>query len=222
MRAKQEKFCSSQNRNPLGRPPSWRRASVALPDGKMGGRPGPAATLRVFEKHQQLLHRHAPAFIRHVLDSFRQHTLSAAQAAEQLGLSPSRLYALASAYNTARARKQSRLWSPGTSGGDHAAAWPASRPVPTASSLPKPCASTPSNSTAPRSGVGPSQTNPPTPSPPKKFRPPPRPPLAVRQHRRTLAARRLAPPLVPPLQAALPHAQPARRLQPPLHRLEDL
>lgn len=87
-------------------------------------RPRAAATLRVFEKHQQLLHRHAPAFIRHVLDSFRQHTLSATQAAEQLGLSPSRLYALATAYNTARARKQSPLWTPGTSGGDHATAWP--------------------------------------------------------------------------------------------------
>ena len=87
-------------------------------------RPGRTATLRVFEKHQQLLHRHAPAFIRHVLDSFRQHTLSAAQAAAQLGLSPSRLYALASVYNTARARQPSSLWTPGTSGGDHATAWP--------------------------------------------------------------------------------------------------
>ena len=87
-------------------------------------RPRPAATLCVFEKHQQLLHRHAPAFIRHVLDSFRQHTLRATQAAEQLGLSPSRLYALTTAYNTARARKQTPLWTPGTSGGDHAAAWP--------------------------------------------------------------------------------------------------
>ncbi len=53
--------------------------------------------------------------------SFR---LSAPQAAEQLGLSPSRLYALASAYNIARARKTSPLWTPGTSGGDHAPAWP--------------------------------------------------------------------------------------------------
>ena len=59
-----------------------------------------------------------------MLDSFRQHTQSAAQAAAQLGLSPSRLYALATAYNTARARKQPRLWTPGTSGGDHATAWP--------------------------------------------------------------------------------------------------
>ena len=87
-------------------------------------RAGPAATLHAFEKHQQLFHRHAPAFIRHVLDSFRQRTLSAAQAAEQLSLSPSRLYALATAYSTACARKQPPLWTPGTSGGDHATAWP--------------------------------------------------------------------------------------------------
>jgi len=86
--------------------------------------PRTAATLRIFEKHQQLLHRHAPAFIRHVLDAFRQRILSADQAAEQLSLSPSRLYALATAYNTARARKVSPLWTPGTSGGDHAPVWP--------------------------------------------------------------------------------------------------
>lgn len=87
-------------------------------------RPRPAVTLAVFEKHQQLIHRHAPSFIRHVLDSFWQHSLSAVQAAEQLGLSPSRLYALATAYNTARARKRSPLWTPGVSGGNHATAWP--------------------------------------------------------------------------------------------------
>jgi hypothetical protein len=77
-----------------------------------------------FEKHQQLIHRHAPSFIRHVLDTFRKHTRSAVQAAAQLDRSPSRLYALATAYNTARARKQPPLWTPGASGGDHAAAWP--------------------------------------------------------------------------------------------------
>jgi hypothetical protein len=87
-------------------------------------RPRLAAILRGFEKHQQLIHRHAPAFIRHVLDSFREHTQSAAQAAEQLGLSPSRLYALATAYNLARPRKRQALWTPGASGGDHAAPWP--------------------------------------------------------------------------------------------------
>jgi hypothetical protein len=82
------------------------------------------ATLHVFEKYQQLIHRHAPSFIRHVLDAFRQRTLRATEAAAQLGLSPSRLYALASVYNAARARKQLPLWSPGASGGDHATAWP--------------------------------------------------------------------------------------------------
>ena len=83
-----------------------------------------AGILCVFEKHQQLIHRHAPSFIRHVLERFRQRTLDAAQATSQLGLSRSRLYALATAYNTARARKSPSLWTPATSGGDHAAAWP--------------------------------------------------------------------------------------------------
>ena len=83
-----------------------------------------ARNLCVFEKHQQLIHRHAPSFIRHVLERFRLHTLDAAQATDQLGISRSRLYALATAYNTARARKQPPLWTPGASGGDHAAAWP--------------------------------------------------------------------------------------------------
>jgi hypothetical protein len=59
-----------------------------------------------------------------VLDRFRQRAWTATQAAEQLGLSPSRLYALATAYNTARVRQPQRLWTPGPSGGDHATAWP--------------------------------------------------------------------------------------------------
>ncbi len=59
-----------------------------------------------------------------MLDGFRQHSLTAAQAAAQLELSPSRLYALATAYNTARARQPSSPWTPGASGGDHASTWP--------------------------------------------------------------------------------------------------
>jgi hypothetical protein len=54
-----------------------------------------AGSLFAFEKHQQLIHRHAPSFIRDVLDTFRQRKLTATQAADQLGVSPSRLYALA-------------------------------------------------------------------------------------------------------------------------------
>jgi hypothetical protein len=95
-----------------------------MPDEKTGGADKLARILRAFEKHQQLIHRHAPSFIRHVLERFRQHTLNAAQATGQLGLSRSRLYALATACNTARARKQQPLWTPGASGGDHATAWP--------------------------------------------------------------------------------------------------
>jgi hypothetical protein len=87
-------------------------------------RPRPAAILCVFEKHQQLRHRHAPSFIRHVLDAFGQQALNATEAAEQLGLSPSRLYALSTAYLRARAQKRGSLWTPGGSGGDHSAPWP--------------------------------------------------------------------------------------------------
>jgi hypothetical protein len=84
----------------------------------------PAAILCIFEKHQQLLHRHAPSFIRHVLDAFGRQALNAAEAAEQLGLSPSRLYALSTEYLRARVQKRGSLWTPGSSGGDHAAPWP--------------------------------------------------------------------------------------------------
>ena len=94
-----------------------------MPDEKTGGADNRARILRVFEQ-QQLRHRHAPSFIRHGLERFRQHTLNAAQATGQLGLSRSRLYALATADNTARARQQPPLWTPGASSGDHAAGWP--------------------------------------------------------------------------------------------------
>jgi len=80
--------------------------------------------LWAFEKHQQLPHRHAPAFIRHVLDAFRQGKLTAIEAAEQLDLSTSRLYVLATDYARARAQRQGPHWLPGGSGGDHAAPWP--------------------------------------------------------------------------------------------------
>jgi hypothetical protein len=71
-----------------------------------------------------LSNRHAPPFIRHVLSSFWQNSLTAAEAAAQRDLSLSRFYALATAYLQARARKKEDLWIPGTSGGDHAAVWP--------------------------------------------------------------------------------------------------
>jgi hypothetical protein len=55
---------------------------------KDGLRTRTAGSLLVFEKHQQLIHRHAPSFIRDVLDRFRQRTLTADQATDQLGISP--------------------------------------------------------------------------------------------------------------------------------------
>ena len=77
-----------------------------MPDEKTGRADKFPCIPRVFEKYQQLIHRHAPSFIRHLLERFRLRSLSAPQATSQLGLSRSRLYALATAYNTARARKQ--------------------------------------------------------------------------------------------------------------------
>jgi hypothetical protein len=65
---------------------------------KDGMRTRTAGSLFAFEKHQQLIHRHAPSFIRDVPDRFRQRALTADQATDQLGISPSRLYALATAY----------------------------------------------------------------------------------------------------------------------------
>lgn len=83
-----------------------------------------AGSLPIFENYQQLAHRHAPAFIRDVLANFCQDSLTAAAAADELGLSRSRLYALATAYRRARARKLGAVWTPGRSGGNHAAPWP--------------------------------------------------------------------------------------------------
>jgi hypothetical protein len=86
--------------------------------------PRTAAILCAFENHQQLVHRQAPSFIRHVLEAFRQRTLSATAAAEELGVSPSRLYALSTEFTRARAQKRDCHRIPGSSGGDHASPWP--------------------------------------------------------------------------------------------------
>jgi hypothetical protein len=59
-----------------------------------------------------------------VLDAFRQRTLNATAAAEQLGVSPSRLYALSTEFMRARVHKKDCHWIPGSSGGDHALPWP--------------------------------------------------------------------------------------------------
>ena len=192
-----------------------------MPDEKRGGVAKTGGYAARLEKYQQLSHRHAPSFIRHVLDAFRQHTLTANQAAEQLGLSPSRLYALATAYNTARARQPQWLWTPGTSGGDHATAWP--QPVldllqkRLACSPPCPYSFAASEAlrlarlqTRPRPGPPLGARKPARPCPPAPKNPGRRPPLATRSNRRILAARRLAAPVVSSLPDRLPHAQSAR------------
>jgi hypothetical protein len=59
-----------------------------------------------------------------VLACFRQHSLTAIEAAQQLGLTSSRFYTLFSEYLRACARKEADSWIPGTSGGDHTPTWP--------------------------------------------------------------------------------------------------
>ena len=83
-----------------------------------------AVRLWSFEKYQQLGQRQAPSFIRHIMEAFRRLDLTAAQAAGQLELSRSRLYALATDYQRARAHGRAQQWLPGGSGGNHARPWP--------------------------------------------------------------------------------------------------
>jgi hypothetical protein len=63
--------------------------------------------------------------IRHVLARFREGEIKAQVAAEQLGLGHTRFYEVYGDYLKACARQQQSTWSPDTSGGDHAAQWPA-------------------------------------------------------------------------------------------------
>jgi hypothetical protein len=58
------------------------------------------------------------------LEAFRKAKLTASEAAAQLGVSRSRLYALRTDYLLAHARRKTHLWLPGRSGGDHATPWP--------------------------------------------------------------------------------------------------
>jgi hypothetical protein len=97
-----------------------------MADEKTGGGGAPAGYSPRSENYQQLIRRHAPSFIRDVLEAFTQRTLRAAQAADQLGISRSRLYALSTAYLRARAQTTVRRWIPGNSGGNHATPWPQS------------------------------------------------------------------------------------------------
>ena len=59
-----------------------------------------------------------------MLAAFRQRSLTATEAAEQLGVTGSRLYTLSTDYLRACARAQAHSWIPGTSGGDHTPDWP--------------------------------------------------------------------------------------------------
>ena len=64
--------------------------------------------------------RHCPL----VADAEPVAALTAAEAAQELGLSKRRIYELRSDYLKAYAQGQQRTWTPGYSGGDHSVAWP--------------------------------------------------------------------------------------------------
>lgn len=68
--------------------------------------------------------RHAAPFLRDVFARFRRNEISTAEAAAELQLSRSRLYALYAGYLRACAERRQHRWQPGASGGDHAPAWP--------------------------------------------------------------------------------------------------
>ena len=63
--------------------------------------------------------------IREVLAAFRRDEVSATAAAQKLGLGRTRLYQICGDYLRALAHHQQEQWTPGSSGGDHAAHWPA-------------------------------------------------------------------------------------------------
>jgi hypothetical protein len=68
--------------------------------------------------------RHAAPYVRHLLQQFRTHQLSATQAATQLGVGVRRFYDLWRQYLLAVSRRQQQRWQPGRSGGAHRAPWP--------------------------------------------------------------------------------------------------
>jgi len=70
------------------------------------------------KKYQQLVCRHGLAFIRHVVAGYQQHTLSAEQAAQELGITSRWLRRLAFDYGRARAQGQADTWQPRRSGGN--------------------------------------------------------------------------------------------------------
>lgn len=76
------------------------------------------------EKYQQLIHRLALPHLRDTLERMRCRAVSAEEAAMELGVSRSRIYALLSDYLRAYAMGRHDAWEPGRSGGNHALTWP--------------------------------------------------------------------------------------------------
>ncbi len=84
----------------------------------------PRLTFSGNEKYSQLLTRLCAPFIREVCKQFRTRTLSASEAADQLGIGKRRFYQLFTDYLTAVGRRKAHLWSPKVSGGNHRQRWP--------------------------------------------------------------------------------------------------
>lgn len=71
-----------------------------------------------------MLTRLCPPFIREVCKQFRTRTLSASEAADQLGISKRRFYQVFTDYLTAVGKRKAHLWRPKVSGGNHRQSWP--------------------------------------------------------------------------------------------------
>ena len=76
------------------------------------------------KKQRQLSHRHAPHFVRHLLELHRSCQLDTSQAGEQLGVSKSQFHRLRASYLRACAGGSPARWQPQSSGGARHPQWP--------------------------------------------------------------------------------------------------
>ena len=80
-------------------------------------------TGHVRKKYRQLSHRHAPDFVRHLLELHRTDALDTAQACEQMGVSKSQFHRLRASYLRICAQDTPELWEPHSSGGARHPQW---------------------------------------------------------------------------------------------------
>jgi hypothetical protein len=76
------------------------------------------------KKYRQLHHRHAPDFVRHLLELHRREKLGTQQVCEQLGVSKSQFHRLRASYLRACAGARQQVWEPRSSGGTRHPQWP--------------------------------------------------------------------------------------------------